>query len=212
MPQQYPDDSRQAGGGLYEDGYPITNEYRFDPGVCALPVAEDPTDDPTWSPVVICRLHSPYRVRTVAYRGSKNSTPPVAPAPESAGRFTFLSGALSISNAPNATFQNFDWTVNADYVFVETCVSRKEDGFVLGSPPFLYAPTAENAAAAGYGSPQYGAVAAAGKAARLGYLMGNLATPGGDLAVNWGYNEPSFYPGNFLNSGLVNSITSSDSA
>lgn len=204
----HPNDGGQAVAGLYPDGVPLANAYQFDPGVCVLPVCEDPNEtNPAWSPVEVGRLHAPFRTRTVRYEGEKESTPPVAPAPGTVGRFQFLGGSITFTNSWNTTFQNCDWGVTTEYSYVETCVSRNQDGFVLGTPPFYAAPTLENIAAAGYGSPTFGAVAAAGRPAKLGYMMGNMAAPNGTLPADgrWGYNEPSFYPGNFLNDGLVNS-------
>lgn len=211
-----PVDSEQ--NDLYPDGYGVRNVYHLDPGVCVLPIAEDPPadDDPNlknFSPVVIARLHAPYRIRRTSYSTKKVNNPPVIPSPEDSGAFVFMSGDISFFPTLNTTFRNFDWDVTTEYMFVENCVSRPKDGFVLGSPPWTWISSTENMAElGGFYSPAVGAVALAGPDVKIGYTQGVLIT-GGSLLSNdnsvtliddWGYNTASYFSGAFLNADMVN--------
>lgn len=219
--------------GLYPDGIGKANGYTFRPGTCVLPLAEDPPTDPeelkNWSPVAVLRLHAPYRERRVSYGSTKVNNPPAGiPAPASQGAFVFLGGDLSVTTVLNASLANFDWTVATDYRFVENCVSRVEDGFVLGSyqvPTVMaqqnaqletgadvFGPVPAGNAVAGPASGQGsaaqkvlvspGAVGYAGVDAQTGFAMG----AGIDFyGTGWGYNCDAFLPGEFFNPRLVNS-------
>lgn len=203
-----PNDTVQA--GLYQNGVGLVNDFTFQPGVCVLPVAQDPPTDEntlrTWSPVVILRLHAPYRLRKTTYREEKQNNPPVAPAPGDTGAFVFVGGQLSFSNQLNNTFCNFDWVVGSEYVYVENCVSRNQDGFVLGSVPWTWQMGVENNATTGITQPPVGAIAQAGLDPLVGYVQGQLAIDGqtGQLKGTWGYNTPSYYPGTLLSDDLAN--------
>lgn len=214
-------DQKQA--PLYPAGVDIVNDYQFEPGVCILPLAEDPpemsdeeTGDNTgalkdWSPVVVLRLHAPYRVRRQTTSAKKQNTPPVVPSPADAGKFVFAGGAISIANALNMTNANFDWLVNTEYVFVENCVSRNQDGFVLGAPPYDTLIETGNSQAFGIlpsqlptgMGPEFGAVASAGSEAQTGWMMAQNLFSEANNGV-YGYNNRSFYPGNFLDDKLSN--------
>jgi hypothetical protein len=84
-----PTDTNQAGRDLYQGGQGVLNEYAFDPGVCVLPVAEDDPGGADWSPVVVCRLHAPFRTRKTRYDSQKQQNPPVVPTPADTGAFVF---------------------------------------------------------------------------------------------------------------------------
>ena len=189
---------------LYKTGFGTRNDYEFHPGVCILPLAEEPPTDPTelasWSPVVVLRLHAPYRERRYSTTTVKTNNPPVTQAPVDTGAFVFTGGTMSLTMRMNSTQANFDWNVVTDYFFVEDCVSRPADGLVLGIPPFTYNVQAENAQGGGGLAPSLGAISGAGPDALIGYAMGEAA----DLNGTWGYNTPSFYPGDFFNSNLAN--------
>lgn len=214
----------------YLDGPAITNDYTIDPGVCVLPLAEDPPDDttatgqaelPAWSPVVALRLHAPYRVRRAQYDTKKQNTPPVMPAPADQGKFVFLGGTIRFHPpALNMTNTNYDWTAQAEYNFVEDCVSRTADGFVLGIPPYTLAVQQENADALG-GVPTgitVGAIAAAGTDAKVGYQQGKAVgvalgpglsalagiAAGVVAAQTYTYNTLSYFPGTLFNDSLLN--------
>lgn len=196
---------------LYQVGVDVQNDYRLDPGVCVLPVAEDPPDASSgqlaaWSPVAVLRLHAPYRVRRAKYREEKQNNPPVAPAPGDTGAFVFVGGSIAFTNQLNSTFRNYDWVVGAEYVYVENCVSRNEDGFVLGLAPWTWDTTTLNLQNGGLTIPQFGAVAQGGPDVLVGFLQGQLAVNGqtGDLNAAWGYNTTSYYPGTFLSDDLTN--------
>lgn len=193
--------------GLYQNGFDINNAYTFEPGAYMLPIAEDPPTNPeelkTWSPVEIIRVHAPYRLRHVSYKTVKQNNPPVLPTPGDTGAFKFLSGSVGIGTALNQSFTNFDWMAMGEYTYVENCVSRTEDGLVLGINPYQFAVTEMNAAA--YGIPPVsnlvGAIRQAGLAPLVGKQMGDQTSP---QAAAWGYNEPSFFPGSFFSDDLLN--------
>lgn len=222
MPQPY--DTPQV--SLYPDGAAILNDYTLDPGVCVLPLAEDPPTSfeelKTWSPVVILRLHAPYRIRRLRHQSTKENGAPVMPSPVDSGAFKFVGGNVVIATALNQTFHNFDFTVVSDYLFVENCVSRPQDGFILGSPPWPYdtglrnardfPPTVGNPPV---GSGLLGAIRFAGTDVRVGYTQAQEAVQAMTASVDpntgavitpvgYGYNTPSFFPGQFLNDQLVN--------
>lgn len=204
-----PNDSRQSGS--YINGSLVQNEYQFEPGICTLPLAEQPPTDPialaAWSPVVNLQLHAPYRIRNVRTTNVKENNPPVIPTPADTGAFVFVSGNVSVVPTLNTTFANFDWTVVTDYLFVENCVSRPQDGLVLGTQPFTLTPNVLNNVQYGnLGTPQIGAVAVADQNAKTGYNMGNVIVSGSQGVLNevWGYNCPSFFPGTLFNSNLLN--------
>lgn len=203
-----PDDSAQA--GLYNQ-HGMMNEYTLVPGVCVLPLAEDPPTSETelaqYSPVVVLRLHAPYRVRHVVSKSEKVNNPPVVSSPGDTGAFVFVGGTLSFGNTINATYRNFDWEVGAEYLYVENCVSRTEDGFVLGSPPFTWESAALNLGLGGAPPvPQIGAISQAGVDVRIGVVQGDLIVGvGGYLNDSWGYNVSSYYPGTLFSDDLFNS-------
>lgn len=191
---------------LYYGGEDIKNAYAFMSGVCVLPLAEEPPTDEfeleTWSPVVIARLHAPYRIRRVVYDVEKQNTPPVIPTPGvDAGKFVFVGGALGIHPVQNQTFTMWDWKVAAEYVYVEDCVSRPEDGFVLGTPPWEWQSTLE--AVLPPGTPTIGAISQAGTEPRMGYTAGETIDTEDGMNPYF-YSFPSYLPGAFLNDSLIN--------
>lgn len=191
---------------LYYDGPNIVNEYKVVPGVCILPVAEEPPDDTSelkdWSPVVKLRLHSAFRVRNASFRAMKQNAPPILPSPVDTGAFIFTGGNLTFNN----TYVNngqFNWNCSTEFTYVENCVSRNEDGYVLGTPPFFYPSQADAARAVG-GSPQVdspGAIGYAGPDAKTGWTYQTQLGPGG-------YNIISYFPGAFFNDQLMNAALS----
>ena len=218
-----------AGGGQPRDnmqvdlylGDGIHNTFEFQTGVCVLPLAEEPPTSQgelkTYSPVVVLRLHAPYRKRTVRYSQPKQNNPPVIPAPADVGSFVFVGGMLGVRNNLNNTYANFDWDVQSTYVFVENCVSRYQDGFVLGEMPYQYDVAWQNmdqtgAPVPGPNGSLVGAIQNAGVEARVGYNQGiQVGLTGFDQgpgplspAVGWGYNTPSYLPGVFFSTAMIN--------
>lgn len=198
---------------LYPQGAAGHNSYTFEPGVCVLPLAEEPPTSPgelaNWSPVVVLQLHAPYRVRRYEYSAKKENNPPIIPAPGNVGKFVFTGGSLTVLQpALNTTLTNYDWSVGAVYEYVENCVSRIQDGFVLGAPPYPLVTDVENAQSVGLSvfsasspsAPSLGAVSQAGVDAVVGYRMGQ----GINFSGSWGYNQATFLPGVFFNAGLPN--------
>jgi hypothetical protein len=188
------------------------DSYHLEPGVCILPLCEDPPTDPdelaTYSPVVRLRLHAPFRVRTSTVRSDKRGSPPVIPTPQDTGKFQFMGADINFLTNLNVSFDTFDWKVMGVYQYVEACASRPEDGFVLCSAPVTYTQETRNARRfAGYPAPLVGAVASGGANARVGYTMGQMLaspdTPTG-LPIIWTYNMSEFYPGTLFNDGLMN--------
>lgn len=218
-----PNDLYQA--PLY-NGIGQSNEYSLVTGVCILPLAEDPPTDPeelaNYSPVIIARLHAPYRIRKYNSIAPKQNNPPVVPSPIDQGAFIFTGGVIQFVTKLNNTGLAYDWIVNTGYTFVENCVSRLEDGFVLGSV-MPYTTNSDQAGISAYGqtTPTIGAISSAGPNAIAGYNLGNLIAPltddngppqsGGSsdnlntgMSPNWIYNLGAFFPGNFFNDQLVN--------
>lgn len=185
-----------------------TNDYTLDPGVCVLPVAQEPPSDEgtlrTWSPVVILRLHAPYRIRKLRTGTKKQNSPPIIPSPADVGKFVFVGGGITFANAMNSTNSNFDWAVETEYVYVEDCVSRNQDGFVLSSTPWVWECTEENSRRIG-GTPPVpavGAISEAGLEPLIGSFMSSDIRP--NSSTGWAYNVPSFFPGLLLNDNLAN--------
>jgi hypothetical protein len=216
MATPQPLDDLQAPQG-YPNGVGINNTYRFESGVCILPVAEEPPTDigrlASYSPVVALQLHAPYRVRRVRYDTRKVNNPPVVPTPQSIGAFVFVGGVMGVVTSLNSSLGTFDWDVVNDYTFVESCVSRPQDGLVLGLPPWTWVTSQENSlffagalevGAALSGAGQIGAIARAGPDAKVGYVMGQQAAVYLSKNEGWGYNTPSFFPGGLFNGDLVN--------
>lgn len=199
---------------LYPNGEQILNDYVLEEGVCVLPVAEDPPSYEsgllaTWSPVAVLRLHAPYRIRRARYKADKQNNPPVLPATGNAGAFVYLGGTVGITNALNPTFRNFDWRVQTEYVYVENCVSRIQDGFVLGNPGWTWNTSYENRQTPPSApAPTVGAVASAGPDAVIGYKQGIVALQNSfTSSLGWGYNTASYLSGVFFCPGLTNAET-----
>jgi len=204
--------TQEAAAVNYYEGPSFANDYEIVEGVMVLPVAESPPESPSdlksWSPVVKIRLHSPYRIRTSKFSAVKQNGPPVLPGPGDQGAFIFTGGSLAFSNV-YVQDGVYNWNSVVVYQYVENCVSRTIDGFVLGTPAVPYPTTMMDFSlstfsgspgfAGGSGSPTInspGAIAYAGEQAKTGWL--NQAV-GPDL-----YNFPSFFPGVFFNDGLMN--------
>jgi hypothetical protein len=204
---------------LYKS-YNCDNNYRLVEGVVALPVAEEPdADDPAWSPVVLVRLHAPYRVRTVSVAATKSNTPPMLPKPGDAGAFAYLGSEFSIPTPSiNADQRNFDWAAGATYTYVETVKPNATDGFVLGMTPWTWVTQLDNASVYGLATLATGSIENAGRVTAGAYgATGAAADAGLDVAtgvlqaggVDFGsptyvYSTPSFYPSSFLNADIVN--------
>lgn len=204
-----------AQAGLHPRGVGKINEYTFCPGVCVLPLAEDPPTDETelrtYSPVLTAKLHAPFRIRKVVYDTDKVNNPVVGiPAPSDAGAFVFLGGSMAVATVLNTSLVNFDWKIATEYSFVENCASRTQDGFVLGSSPVPVQSSVDNANSVGLSIgqpastlPVPGAIARAGNDAKAGYFMATNVQ--NNLYGTWGYNQDSYLPGCVFNTAIVNS-------
>lgn len=203
----YPDDAGQLPNYQH---YGSQNDFELMPGICVLPLAEDPPtgDDLVgYSPVVITQLHAPYRLRKYIYNCDKSNNPPPIPEFGSSGKFVFLGGTISVGNTLNSTYSNFDWETGVEYTYVENCAIRSQDGLVLGTPPFSQLTSEINAE--NYENeppePAVGAISYAGLDAVLGYWQGQeIVGFTGQLTSPWGYNVSSFYPGTLFYSDLIN--------
>lgn len=192
--------ARDQDGSLnYLNGPGIHNNFRIVEGICILPVAEAPPTDPgemaSWSPVAVMRLHSPYRIRRSSFAATKQTRPPVLPAPGSEGKFEFIGGSLDFATVPNGNL--FDWYCGTEFVYVENCVSRTIDGFVLGTTPFQF--PVQQQAELSTGTPSAsspGAISDAGGDAKRGFSDQNNGPNN--------YTAMSFFPGLFFNSELNN--------
>lgn len=215
MPADIVDPVNQAQEGqpqLYRPGMSVINDYEIVSGVCILPVAESPPEDigelAVWSPVVKLQLHSPYRIRRAKYATKKSTTPPVLPSPKDVGSFVFTGGSLFFTTGVNSTMVSSDWTVQAEYTYVENCVSRTTDGFVLGVPGYVLLTQEENQrVAGGTFSPQLGAIAHAGTDAKVGYTLSQNIDPASGL---WSYTCQSYFPGKLFNDYLPNGSQSAE--
>lgn len=197
---------------LYPNGVVTADEYVIDPGVCVLPVAEDPPLSDSaladWSPVEVFALHAPFRVRRAMGRATKQNNPPVVPAPADSGAFAFIGGTVGIAANLSADLANFNWNVVTSYTFVEDCVSRVGDGFVLSTAPWTWQTQQINQAQVGGApTPPVGsAVSLAGLDAKVGYGLGQAI----NLNSSWGYNTPTFFPGTLFSVDLINGGPPSD--
>lgn len=206
-PPQNPNDGLQANN--YTEGMAVNNLFDFSSGVCVLPIAEDPPESEgelaTWSPVVVLRLHAPYRMRKTTYAADKSNTPPVMPSPQKdSGKLIFMGGQMNVTNRMNASNCMWDWTSICDFTYIENCVSRTQDGFVLGAAPWIYESSALEAMIVPPANPTIGAISEAGIEARIGYTQGqmvNFANP-----LSYTYNIPSFLPGQFFSDQMVDGV------
>lgn len=183
------------------------NTYALESGLTILPLAAVPPTSPPppgtapWSPIVQLQLHAPYRLRNVSFDTLKTGGPPMVPAPQSVGAFTFLSGSLLVKSPRlDASALNFSWDIAGSYTFVEVVASNNNDGFILGSWPF---PTTiqgalQNGSTGGGNYP--GAVAFAGPDVTAGYQSGYGITP----SQPYTYYNPAYLPSNFLNTQMIN--------
>jgi len=192
---------------LYENGLDIGNVYTTRPGVCVLPLAEDPptteAELATYCPVVTLQLHAPYRERRTMQKANKCSAPPVLQAPSDAGRFKFLGGDTIIHNTLRQDQLGFDWQGATVYTFVELAPPIPSDGLVLGTPPWVWpAVVAAIQASPGQATqPPTGSVATAGAEVILAAGVGNQIDPSNG---GYAYQFPSYYPGTFFNYFMVN--------
>lgn len=199
-----PNDNVQI--GQYEQGYDSTNVYRTRPGVCVLPLAEDPPTTPeelySYSPVVALRLHAPYRERNNVVKVNKDSAPPILQAPVDVGSFKFLGGETLVHNTLRQDQLGFDWQAVTDYRYVELAVPLPSDGLVLGTPPWTW-PQVTQAVAAGVvpAYPVTGSVATAGGQVLYAKGAGDDINPSNGAYT---YQFPTFYPGTFFNYYLAN--------
>ncbi len=197
----------EAQTGLMQPGMAVSNEYELKSGVCILPVAEsapcNPNELAEWSPVVVLRLHSPYRIRKARFDVKKSTTPPILPAVGDTGAFVWIGGTINFGPpSVNAGLVSSDWSVSAEYVYVEDCVSRTIDGFVLGTPSYILDSQRSNLAnTGGAGTPPFGAIAQAGTDAKVGWTLSQSINPSSTL---WSYTCQSYYPGKFFNDYLPN--------
>ena len=135
---------------------------------------------------------------------AKASTPPVIPSPVSAGAFQFLGGSIMFNNPnPTMSLETYNWAVTGVYLYVEDCRSSPDDGFILGSHPYLTIPQQSNANTFSASAPPIGAIAQAGDDVKRGYNQGQLISSEG----NWLYNNASYYPYTLLNEELANGTT-----
>jgi len=191
-----------------------SNTYSFMPGTCVLPIAEEPPTSTTelaaWSPVVVFQLHAAYRIRRLTNVADKENNPPVVPAPGDTGSFVFVGGSVTVTPNFNNSVRNYDWAVASQYTYVENCVSRIQDGLVLGGVPYPTDASELNLNQYQLNPPSIGAVAHAGVNAIVGYaqgnsIIGNQST--GGLKTVWGYNTLEFFPGTLFSTDLANAGT-----
>ncbi len=183
------------------------NTYELREGICVMPVAlTDAEVGAGMSPILVGRLHPPYRKRTVTYATQKQNNPPIMPTPQSTGAFVFAGGSISLpSPTYNQTLAMFDWKLTSQYHFYENCQSDPADGFVIGTPPFVFPTQGANSGSGG--NPSEGAVAQAGQDAKVGFAQGVNAQGAGIQAGIWNYNCQSFYSGVFFNDTMLNAGT-----
>ncbi len=193
----------------YPGGAGAVNRYHVVPGVCILPLAEDPPTDnvelETYSPVVILRLHAPYRLRRVIYDTHKSLNPPFVPSPDDTGAFIYSSGSILFTPRNTTGLGTLKWDVFSDYTYVENCVHRIEDGFVIGSPPYEDSIAEQNISGYGYGPvPTIGAISQAGLDALNGRVMENVLIVPNRASGAWVYNAEAFFPGSLFSDAMVN--------
>jgi hypothetical protein len=185
---------------LYKS-HSLDNSYDIVGGRFALPVAENPTDDPSWSPVVVVQAHAPYQRRTVVFQTTKESAPPTIPSPEDTGAFTFLTGNIFFHGPRTQPSGNgFNWHVEGAYEYIVGARSDPDDGFVLGSLPVPNRVEELLKSEVSGPTPVYGAVAQSGPNVRVGYAeAGNVNR----VSPAYAYICPSYFPPTSLNTGMV---------
>lgn len=192
-------------GQLYKD-YNVVNEYHIEPGVFVLPVAEaepaDPVELANWSPVVVVQAFAPARYRKAVFAVEKSRRPPVLPAPDDTGSSVFVGGDLTFGSPRfNLTSQDWDWSAAGEYNFVESARHAYTDGFVIGGLPLPLQTQVDAASAYPAAQLYVGAVAAAGRDARIGVTQGN------DINLNdpaWNYTCCSLFPGQLFSTDVLN--------
>lgn len=207
----YPNDARQAGS--YTAGAVNVNDYTIVPGVCALPLAEDaPTDENeliTYSPVVILRLHAPYRIRRFTQATGKERNPAPIATPKDTGKFVFMGGSITVKPELSTTYNDYNWFVGCEYTFVENCTPNGPTGqplgLVLGTVPVQTTIDESIQQSVGYSWPAYGPAALGGRAVTSGAILGTSIVNGqGALNTNWSYNAQAYYPPQLFYDDLPN--------
>lgn len=188
--------------------YGLLNTYDIKSGLFVLPVAEEPPTDPeelkNWSPVVVVRAHSDYRMRHVAFDAEKSDSPPVIPSAVDSGAFTFIEGSLNLPFPQFGTNPaSHVWSATGVYSYVETSGKATPDaGYVIGSLPFMTVSQYDNYML--YGEPVAntgGAVDEAGGDVRVGNVLQNSV----DFSTGlYRYDSVSYFPSVFLSEGMVN--------
>ena len=198
-----PKDTRKA---ISYDRLAGDNDYRYDPGVFALPVAELPPTDPValanWSPVQMVQAYAPQMVRTARFYAKKKGGPPVIPKPADTGSFKILGGTISFE-APvaNSNGGRFDWSVGGEYTFVQAVRVDPTDGFVLNGCPIELEIQRQNFQNYGLPSQPPALVASASTDVQVGYSQAqqiNFEDP------YWNYTTSTYYPGAMLDGNLLN--------
>lgn len=179
---------------LYGD-YGLNNSYTFVSGAFALPVA---TEDEDESPVDVVQAFKAYRVRNVSFAAKKNATPPVVPAPESVGAFSFLGGEINVPAPVPTTNHSFQWEVGGELMFV--CTAASSEGLILGNRPMIFEQQAVlPIASSNAGMPDD--VQTAGRGPLVGYVLGQAI----DLTSPfYTYPEISYLPQTFMSTALIN--------
>lgn len=139
------------------DGYQVDrynklvmeSSWDIRPGTFILPVAEAPPTDPEelkkWSPVVAVQAHAPFRDKRVVYGAEKENGPPVYPMPADAPNLKFVGGTVSVPYPAVNSAGGYTWQLACEYHFVETgALNQETDGYVLGSPPWVYSQQVAN--------------------------------------------------------------------
>lgn len=178
---------------LYAD-YGMDNAYTFVSGTFALPVADE---GDTESPVDVVTAFRPYRIRNLSFSAKKSSTPPVIPAPESVGAFSFLGGEISVPTPLPLPNYQFQWEVTGQLTFI--CTAADSDGLILGNRPMIFEQqTAVPVVAATDSMPED--VQQSGRGPIAGYQLGqqlDLNNP------NYLYPEITYFPSVFFSTSLL---------
>jgi hypothetical protein len=181
----------------------VQNTYVFASGAFVLPLAEEAPTNPselqTWVPFTVVQAHAPYRLRQYQYTAAKDRNPPVLPAPESQGAYTFLGGVLSLPHPSVQTDGSFRWEGVVNYMFAEGCRSDSTVGFVIGNTLDALVNQVDNAnyQNASDAPPN---ITEGGVGPKAGWAIGKQI----DLnSAGWVYPEPSYYPAQLLSTEMI---------
>lgn len=154
MPNVNPSLAPSPDDGVFADNYrdyAVNNSVDYESGLIVLPLASAKPGDH-----IVVRLHAPMGVRKVAWRGTKEGTPPVCPKAkdltDASGNVTDTLLASSVDVPLPVVAQNgrgYTWRASGSMTFVQTTPTPGDGSKPIGTAqyPFqsIYANAVPNA-------------------------------------------------------------------